>query len=272
MSFESKIKHLEETVSAGIHEVYTGLNRPDYGVPPKLGGDSPEQINWLVILVMIAVCVSIGLGIYFDNKCRGTMMEGRPRFWSILLLLASYLLLIPGLINPVFSFSIVINIIGHRKVVEPEAGHPVCMETTNGLAHLLWKTGSKIGAFLVILFSMVIPAIELVMLILGEVFRFGSAKCAEIFRWVIIWVQHRSKWASPDMFAYILLVDLVRTLEVESLILSRARPANKMWYIHVFLCSPQVFIIHIYNEKLLFWSKQRDELKVMKQLLRGANN
>ena len=26
-----------------------------------------------------------------------------------------------------------------------------------GLAHLLWKTGSKIGAFLVILFSMVIP-------------------------------------------------------------------------------------------------------------------
>jgi hypothetical protein len=45
-----------------------------------------------------------------------------------------------------------------------------------------------------------------------------------------------------------------------------------MWYIHVFLCSPQVFIIHIYNEKLLFWSKQRDELKVMKQLLRGANN
>ena len=198
------------------------------------------------------------------------MMEGRPRFWSILLLLASYLLLIPGLINPVFSFSIVINIIGHRKVVEPEAGHPVCTETTNGLAHLLWKTGSKIGAFLVILFSMVIPAIELVMLILGEVFRFGSAKCAEFFWWVIIWVQHRSKWASPDMFAYILLVDLVRTLEVESLILSRARPANKMWYIHVFLCSPQVFIIHIYNEKLLFWSKQRDELKVMKQLLRGG--
>ena len=28
-----------------------GLNRPDYGVPPKLGGDSPQQINWLVILV-----------------------------------------------------------------------------------------------------------------------------------------------------------------------------------------------------------------------------
>ena len=65
MSFESKIKHLEETVSAGIHEVYTGLNRPDYGVLPKLGGDSPEQINWLVILVMIAVCVSIRFGNIF---------------------------------------------------------------------------------------------------------------------------------------------------------------------------------------------------------------
>lgn len=223
MSLESKLKKLERTVSAGIHEVYSGLNRPDYGVPPKLGGDSPEQINFLVILVLILVSVSIGLGIFLDKNCRGKMMEGRPRFWSMLLLLASYLLLIPGLINPVFSFSIVINVIGHRKVVEPEAGHPVCTETTTGLAHLLWKTGSKVGAFLVILFSMVIPALELIMLILGETLRFGSAQCAEVFRWVIIWVQHRSKWASPDMFAYVLLVDLVRTLDVEPLILSRAR-------------------------------------------------
>ena len=150
-------------------------------------------------------------------------MEGRPHFWAILLLCTSYLLLIPGLINPVFSFSIVINIIGHRKNVEPEAGHPVCTETTTGLAHLLWKTGSRIGAFLVILFSMVIPAFELIMFVLGEAFRFTSARCAEIFRWVILWVQHRSKWASPDMFAYVLLVDLVRTLDQEPLILSRAR-------------------------------------------------
>eukprot|EP00913_Durusdinium_trenchii_P013031 g12232.t1 len=50
-----------------------------------------------------------------------------------------------------------------------------------------------------------------------------SERCAEVFRWVIIWVQHRSKWASPDMFAYVLLVDLVRTLEHDPLILSRAR-------------------------------------------------
>eukprot|EP00434_Breviolum_minutum_P046489 symbB.v1.2.042088.t1/scaffold9208.1/size3908/1 len=222
MSFQAKIKQLEKTVSAGIHEVYSGLNRPDYGVPPKLGGDSPQQINWLVILVLILVIASIGVGLFLDHSCRGKWMEGRPRFWSILLLLASYLLLIPGLSNPVFSFSIVINVIGHRKVVEPEAGHPVCTETTMGLAHLLWKTGSKIGAFLVILFSMVIPGLELIMLILGESFRFASAKCAEVFRWVILWVQHRSKRASPDMFAYVLLVDLVRTLNIDPLILSRA--------------------------------------------------
>lgn len=65
--------------------------------------------------------------------------------------------------------------------------------------------------------------LELIMLILGESFRFASAKCAEVFRWVILWVQHRSKWASPDMFAYVLLVDLVRTLNIDPLILSRAR-------------------------------------------------
>mmetsp|Transcript_39488 Transcript_39488/g.73618 ORF Transcript_39488/g.73618 Transcript_39488/m.73618 type:complete len:523 (-) Transcript_39488:157-1725(-) len=223
MSLEKKIENLEKAVSAGMHEVYSGLNRPDYGVPPRLGGDSPEQINWLAFLVVVSVGLALVLGWLLDSRCRGALMEGRPHFWAILLLLVSYLLLIPGLINPVFSFSIVINVLGHRKDVEPEAGHPVCTETTSGLAHLLWKTGSKIGAFLVILFSMVIPAFELVMLVCGEAFRFASARCAEIFRWVILWVQHRSKWASPDMFAYVLLVNLVRTLDQEPLILSRAR-------------------------------------------------
>eukprot|EP00439_Symbiodinium_sp_Y106_P058069 s1809_g8.t1 len=223
MSLQTQLEKAGNAVSAGMHEIYSGLNRPDYDVPPKLGGDSPEQINWLAILILVAVCLSLVLGWVLDSRCRGALMEGRPHFWAILLLCTSYLLLIPGLINPVFSFSIVINIIGHRKNVEPEAGHPVCTETTTGLAHLLWKTGSRIGAFLVILFSMVIPAFELIMLVLGEAFRFTSARCAEIFRWVILWVQHRSKWASPDMFAYVLLVDLVRTLDQEPLILSRAR-------------------------------------------------
>ncbi|CAJ1332497.1 unnamed protein product [Effrenium voratum] len=223
MSLTSKIKEIEDTVSAGIHEVYSGLNRPDYDVPPELGGDSPTQINWLVFLVIFSVAASVALGLLLDARCRGKAMDGRPRFWSLLLLLTSYLLLIPGLTNPVFSFSIIINVIGHRKTVEPEEGHPVCTETAWSLAHLLWTTGSRIGAFLVILFSMVIPALELIMLVLGEMFRFTSARCAEVFRYVIMWVQHRSKWASPDMFAYVLLVNLVRTIQHDPLILARAR-------------------------------------------------
>lgn len=223
MSLSSKLQSLEDGISTGIDQVYDGLNRPDYNMPPKLGGDSPAQINSLVALVMAGVAAAVALGIYCDRFCRGKAMEGRPRFWAIFLLLASYLLLIPGLINPVFSFSIVVNVLGHRKPIEPEAGHEVCTETTTGLAHLLYKTGSHIGAYLVILFSMVIPALELIMLILGELFRFTSATCADIFRYVILWVQHRSKWASPDMFAYVLLVNLVRTLDHEPLILSRGR-------------------------------------------------
>jgi len=222
-TLSEKLKAIEDGVSAGVDTLYDGLNKPDYNQPPKLGGDSVTEINWLVLLVLVLTAAAIGLGVVCDKYCRGRYMQGRPRFWAIFLLVTSYLLLIPGLINPVFSFSIVINIIGERKAVEPEAGHEVCTETTTGLAHLLWKTGSKLGAYLVILFSMVIPAIELVMLILGEMCRFTSAKCAEVFRVVILWVQHRSKWASPDMFAYVLLVHLVHTLDQEPLILSKAR-------------------------------------------------
>lgn len=54
---------------------------------------------WVSNKVLILVIASIGVGLFLDHSCRGKWMEGRPRFWSILLLLASYLLLIPGLSN-----------------------------------------------------------------------------------------------------------------------------------------------------------------------------
>jgi len=222
MSLKDKLKTLGSAVGGGVDVLYDGLNQPDYNKPPVLGGDSMEATNWLIIGILVAVGGSIALGVFCDQTFRFSWMQGRPKYWAIFLIFVSYLLLIPGLTRPLFSFSVVINVIGHRKAIEPD-GHEVCTETTTGLAHLLWRTGSKIGAFFVVTFGMVIPAIELVMLMVGETFRFGSDGCARIFRAVIIWVQHRSKWASPDMFAYVLLIHLVRSLDNEPLVLTRAR-------------------------------------------------
>merc|ERR1719277_491873 len=89
---------------------------------------------------------------------------------------------------------------------------------------LLWDTGGKTGATLLVIFAMVIPALELLLLFVGELCRFrSSAGCGRAFRLGILWVQHRSKWASPDTFAYTLLVYLIRHLDHDPLILTRAQ-------------------------------------------------
>jgi len=85
---------------------------------------------------------------------------------------------------------------------------PGTTETMLGLVHLLWRTGSAIGAVLVVTYAIVIPAIKLALITVGNCLETGSTtgrRCIQC-------VQNISKWACPDMFAYILLMYLVKSL------------------------------------------------------------
>ncbi|CAE8614423.1 unnamed protein product, partial [Polarella glacialis] len=115
MSLKDKLKTLGSAVGGGVDVLYDGLNQPDYNKPPVLGGDSMEATNWLIIGILVAVGGSIALGVFCDQTFRFSWMQGRPKYWAIFLIFVSYLLLIPGLTRPLFSFSVVINVIGHRK-------------------------------------------------------------------------------------------------------------------------------------------------------------
>lgn len=221
---EHEIEHNKnlKTFADVVDKVYSGINSPDFNAPPELEGNSEDAVTTMTVVIILVILVLVALGVVLDRQ-NFKFMDGRPKFWAIAMLVCSYVLLIPGLTQPLFSFNIVINIIGQRKYVEPDPSAKSCTESTPGLVRLLLDTGCHMGAVVVILFAMVIPALELIMLVVGEIFRFSCAKCGPVFRWIILWVQHRSKWASPDTFAYILLVHLVRTLDREPLILTRAR-------------------------------------------------
>ncbi|CAE7416259.1 HERC2, partial [Symbiodinium sp. KB8] len=149
---------------------------------------------------------------------------GRPPVWSTIMLILSYVLLVPGLTQVLFSFNIVVNVLGHRIDVQPEKGHVACTETVTGLVHLLEKTGSRTGAVLIVLYAVVVPVVKLLLLAIGEVFRFSSSEfLVLVARLCILIVQSISKWACPDMFAYILLVHLVRLLHSDPLVLTAAK-------------------------------------------------
>eukprot|EP00435_Cladocopium_sp_Y103_P074168 s590_g47.t1 len=207
----------------GMKEVYAGLRQPDFNAPPQLEGNAMAEVNLVVffIVLMVTVATSLSYLLEVHGDC-GEVHRSPP--WATAMLLSSYALLVPGLTQVIFSFNIVVNVLGHRIDVQPEKGHVACTETITGLVDLLERTGSRTGAVLIVLYAVVVPILKLVLLAVAEVFRYSRIPgCVSISRICIILVQSISKWACPDMFAYILLVHLVRLLNNDSLILTAAK-------------------------------------------------
>merc|ERR1712125_98296 len=86
-------------------------------------------------------------------------------------------------------------------------------DSTLGFVETLIRTGGWMGACFVVLFAIVVPIIKLVLLAVGELWRTSEdpvrVKKAGL---CITIVQLVSKWACPDMFAYVLLLYLIRSL------------------------------------------------------------
>lgn len=272
-----KFKKKLAPVEKGLHEVYKGLNQPDYDAPPVLEGNALGTINLVVLGIIALVAGSSGLawllcrkqqpemsqqlevqtgtdaGDAADESKEGLLawvtgrksqvkastrsdfsknlsvsenkaVDSRPAAWSWALLVTSYALLVPGLTQVIFSFNILVNVLGHRIEVQPEKGHASCTETITGLVDLLERTGSRTGAVLIVLYAVVVPAVKLVLLAMGEALRYCNSYLGIcLSRGCIIIVQTISKWACPDMFAYILLVHLVRVLEHRPILLTAAK-------------------------------------------------
>lgn len=187
-----------------------------------LDGNSPATINSLALWCLAGVCLAAVLGLLLDWACgRGRGREdcadedSEPppaiSFSVVLLLVASYSLLVPGLCCVLFSFNIILDFGIIKMGVGPEGGVdkvPPVTESMLGLVNLLRTTDCALGAHAVVFYAMVIPAVKLVLLVLGE----GCFRSRPLGSACIHAVQSISKWACPDMFAYILLQYLVRGL------------------------------------------------------------
>jgi uncharacterized paraquat-inducible protein A len=211
-----------ETVSGAV---YDGINADDYNSPPTLEGDSTAEVNSLVVKVVLMMGAATCFGAIVDVAGLCPLRQGRPRWWVLCMLVASYSLLIPGLVGVVFSFDIVVSILGKRIDVQPERDTAKsCTESVMGLIELLQKTGSPLGAFVVFLYACVVPAAKLLLLLVAETLRFSeSPALVRLARRCVRVVRAISKWASPDMFAYVLMNHLVRVLNSPPTILADSR-------------------------------------------------
>mmetsp|Transcript_22460 Transcript_22460/g.69868 ORF Transcript_22460/g.69868 Transcript_22460/m.69868 type:complete len:533 (-) Transcript_22460:45-1643(-) len=213
--------------------------RGSFGAP-ILSNTSPEAMKLLHVnpewVINIIVIVALG-GVACFTACGlriGSRKSASPG-WVVAMLLASYLVLIPGLFSKDFSFNIAVNVdfsalglpqstrnlihlfapdIPERiQITQPRGVYGPIHESTRSFVGFLWQSDCRVGAVLVAIFAFGVPLMKLSLLGLGELWRSSKIyACAMVARWSILFVQMISKWAAPDMFAMILLYYLLRGL------------------------------------------------------------
>jgi len=187
-----------------------------------LNGHTLLYNNVAFAVVLAFVCTMPFIGYQLDRRSKSGE-EQTPRRFSYrigLLLLASYLIWIPAIFSSDFSFNIgfIVPVSDQRVGITQDERHghvagPI-NESTRTLVQLLWSTRAYTGAIIVAIYAFIVPAAKLLLLGIGEKYRFSEkVHLRRLARNCILLMQFISKWAAPDMFAYILLYYLIRKLE-----------------------------------------------------------
>eukprot|EP00928_Gymnodinium_smaydae_P097309 TRINITY_DN8780_c0_g1_i1.p1 TRINITY_DN8780_c0_g1~~TRINITY_DN8780_c0_g1_i1.p1 ORF type:complete len:590 (+),score=95.14 TRINITY_DN8780_c0_g1_i1:50-1771(+) len=169
------------------------------------GGLSTSIINLYAVLGCSAIVAAVLCAHTIDAKHPGwAPAEGRPRVWVFALLTASYVFLLPGLTFTLFSW----HLAGAKPLL--------LAESTASCVELLLRLGGYIGvpgALALLLFAVFVPIVKIALLVLGERWRFSEdPACIAAARRCVRFVQIVSKWASPSLFAQMLVLKMLRDL------------------------------------------------------------
>jgi hypothetical protein len=185
-----------------------------------LNGHSLLYNNVAVVVILACVCTMPFIGYQLDRKAGEEQTPKRFSYRVGLLLLASYLIWVPAIFSSDFSFNIgfIVPVSNQRVGITQDERHghvagPI-NESTRTLVHLLWSTRAHLGAVLIFIYAFIVPASKLLLLGVAEKYRFSEKiHLRRLSRNCILLMQFISKWAAPDMFAYVLLYYLIRKLQ-----------------------------------------------------------
>eukprot|EP00931_Biecheleriopsis_adriatica_P105135 TRINITY_DN7970_c0_g2_i2.p1 TRINITY_DN7970_c0_g2~~TRINITY_DN7970_c0_g2_i2.p1 ORF type:complete len:486 (+),score=114.84 TRINITY_DN7970_c0_g2_i2:68-1525(+) len=184
----------------------------------RLRGNDMAERNLKVAVCFSSVALAGLVGWIADKTEHGRRRSAEKAtsyFWLSILGI-SYVLLVPGLFSTLFMFLMGVQVLGLKILVTNVNGEPSQItESALGFIRLLFETGGVLGAALIILYAIVVPVVKLGLLVVAELWR-GSEDVAKVRaaqRYIGI-VQFISKWACPDMFAYILILYLFKSINV----------------------------------------------------------
>lgn len=186
---------------------------------PNLGGSSIQAVNRACYLIIGGLSLALLTGAAVDTWVMQAKPSKQTSVTAALALAFSYALLVPGLCETLFSFLITIDMLGINVVISTTHDSQPGADTESmiSLISRLKDFGAMLGCVLVVLYAIVVPVAKLFMLCLGEYWRVSADRSlASLSRRFIQVVQVISKWACPDMFAYILILTLFREVGKKS--------------------------------------------------------
>jgi uncharacterized paraquat-inducible protein A len=180
------------------------LPPPSPSPPEEASYHTPETNKYIVWVTLGVVLVTLVAG-----ALDGTMFRKRHRSsmhaWTMTLLVTSYALLVPGLCYKLYSYKVSMTIMGISLPIRGGS------ETMLQQIHDMYDSGLVLAPILVVFYAMFIPALKVLMLIVGMAMQHSDIPPRVSWaRRLLLTVRQVSKWASPDMFAYILMMNLFR--------------------------------------------------------------
>lgn len=135
------------------------------------------------------------------------LLGGGLRVWALVLLLCSYGMLAPGLLMNLVQADVSFNIFGHEMPLTSLS------EGMLALIGRMRRQGNYTGVVLVSAYAIAIPAVKLLLVLAGLWLQLlGGEGRLRWARRCLVAVRLISRWACPDMFAYILMTYLFRSL------------------------------------------------------------
>lgn len=190
----------------------------------KVAPSAPDDINAACFFVIATMVATATLGLALDGSLRrrrqrlGLEAGDAPQCWVVGATACSYVFLVVGLLSTLFTYNVSVTLFGITKVLKEGT------ETMVELIQRLNEQGMLLGAAVVAFYAVFIPVAKLVLLILIEAWR--RSKSRTRVKWAgycIRLVKVVSKWACPDLFAYILMSYLFRSINHQPTVSSGMR-------------------------------------------------
>lgn len=192
--------------------------------------DTMEEIThtfkYGFLLILAGTLFGISFGLLRNFLWGYNVKSGNIQGWVLGLSLASYILLVPGITSPVLNVSLWVYVPALKTSLSSFSTRPgqMLQDSMLSIIQILFTSGSIPAGLLVGFYSIVVPGIKLVLLLIIMIQQEFMMKADQsTIKVCINYVKFISKWDSPKLFSYLVMIVLFNSLHHPPEVVSEGR-------------------------------------------------